>query len=191
MSKTKIAILGSAVDESEEAFTKARALATVLASHEKEITLLSGAFEGMPYEIVKTARKQSAIELIGFSSQLGREKLTHASPRADLSMYSSINYISPSFQLKDNSMASKKHRNVILTASCDAGILIAGRWGTLNEFTCLIDMGKVIGIYAGTGGMADELPRLIPKVNKPTKATIIIEGNPQMLVEKILTTFQK
>lgn len=58
------------------------------------------------------------------------------------------------------------YHNVLTTAACDAGIIIAGRWGSMNEFTNLYDMGKVIGVLTGTGGIADELPQLLKKISK-------------------------
>ena len=65
-------------------------------------------------------------------------------------------------------MARKKYRNVSSTANCDAGIIISGRWGTMNEFTNLYDMGKVIGILTETSGVADEIKNLSKKINKET-----------------------
>ena len=68
----------------------------------------------------------------------------------------------------------------------DAGIIISGRWGTMNEFTNLHDMGKVIGVLTGTGGVADDLSSLSKKIHKPSKAVVIFDSSPEQLVKRIL-----
>jgi len=57
---------------------------------------------------------------------------------------------------------------------------------TMNEFTNLIDMGKVIGVLRGTGGIADELEQLTKKINKPSKAKVIFHDSPKELVQEVL-----
>ena len=86
-------------------------------------------------------------------------------------------------------MVRKKYRNVISTANCDAGIIISGRWGTMNEFTNLHDMGKVIGIFTSTGGIADDIFRLSKKIHKPSKAELIFDDSPKKLIGKIIKYF--
>lgn len=76
--------------------------------------------------------------------------------------------------------------NVISTATVDAGIIVSGRWGTLNEFTNLHDMGKVIGVLNGTGGIADVLPDLYKKIHKPGKAKVFFSSSPEKLLSFIL-----
>lgn len=88
----------------------------------------------------------------------------------------------------------KKGRNLICTRTCDAGIFIAGRWGTLNEFTLMCDEGdgKVIGLLEGSGGFVDS--KIIPgleETEKPTKAIIVIESDVVILVEKIFQELNK
>lgn len=62
--------------------------------------------------------------------------------------------------------ARLKYRNVVSTIHADAGSIISGGWGSLNEFTNLLYDGKPIGILAGTGGVADELPEWFPRQRK-------------------------
>lgn len=81
----------------------------------------------------------------------------------------------------------KKGRNLICTRTCDAGIFIAGRWGTMNEFTLMCDegRGKVIGLLAGSGGFVDS--KIIPglqETDKPTEAVIVIEKDPHILMRR-------
>lgn len=82
----------------------------------------------------------------------------------------------------------KKGRNLICTRTCNAGIFISGRYGTLNEFTLMYDEGesKVIGLLKGSGGFVDNL--IIPSLGtteKPSKARIVLESNPGTLVRKV------
>ena len=80
-----------------------------------------------------------------------------------------------------------KYRNVLSTAACDAGIIIAGQWGSLNEFTNLIDMQKVVGVLTGSGGVADELQALTAKIVKEGQGKVLFDSAPRALVKKLLT----
>ena len=66
-------------------------------------------------------------------------------------------------------------RNLILTRSADAVIIICGRIGTLNEFTVAFEDRKPIGVLEESGGMADEIEDIIVKTGKAssTKANPI------------------
>jgi len=48
-------------------------------------------------------------------------------------------------------------RNYILISSADTVIGIAGRWGTLNEISFALNIGKPVIILKGSGGWADIL----------------------------------
>ncbi len=48
-------------------------------------------------------------------------------------------------------------RNYLLVRSVDALIAIAGRWGTLNEISLALNIGKPTIIIKGSGGWADIL----------------------------------
>jgi len=48
-------------------------------------------------------------------------------------------------------------RNYILISSADAVIAIAGRWGTLNEISLALNIGKPTILLKGSGGWADIL----------------------------------
>jgi uncharacterized protein (TIGR00725 family) len=77
-----------------------------------------------------------------------------------------------------------KGRNVVLVRSCDLVIVVAGGMGTLNEFTIAVDEAKVVGVLSGTGGVADDIGRLLPHVRQPEK--VIIEAQPAKLLELCL-----
>jgi len=48
-------------------------------------------------------------------------------------------------------------RNFILVKSADAVIAICGRWGTLNEISLAMELGKPLILIKGTGGVVDEI----------------------------------
>ena len=83
-----------------------------------------------------------------------------------------------------------KGRNVVLVRSCDVVLFIAGSIGSLNEFTIAYDEGKVIGCLTGTGGVADEVERLVRTFQKQTKARIVYDDDPAMLIDRCLAEVQ-
>ncbi len=185
--KYKIGIFGSSAGDLEKIIPKAHQLGETLGK--ENVILITGACDGLPYEVVFTAHK-SGTEVWGYSqaSDLATQKqfVPH-----DPSMYTKLIYVPRDFIFLSNRKVSQKYRNVTSTANCDAGIIISGRWGSLNEFTNLHDMGKVIGVLTGTGGIADELPELMKKINKESKATVIFNSNPETLVKQILAELAK
>jgi len=84
-----------------------------------------------------------------------------------------------------------KGRNVVLVRSCDVVVFIAGSIGSLNEFTIAYDEGKVIGCLSGTGGVADELKRLVERFQKPTKARICYDDDPGSLIDACLAMLKQ
>lgn len=189
--KYKIGIFGSAVNESEKAMATARLLGKTLGKHDRSLRLLFGACPGVPYEVAAAARATSSVEIIGFSSEISREAQLSYNPIDNLSMYTNLRFVPSDFEFSGDPDVRKKYRNVLLTASVDAGIVVSGRWGSLNEFTNLYDMGKVIGVLTDTGGVADELPSLYKKIHKPSKAVVIFDSSPEKLVQRILEEVQK
>lgn len=182
--KFKIGIFGSNAEElSQDTIVKARRLGQSLSIH--DIIVITGASSGLPYYVAYEAAK-GGIEVWGYSPMfdIGSQRLF--SPKDDLSIYKKIVYVPKKFVFSSDLQVRKKYRNVISTANCDAGIIISGRWGTLNEFTNLYDMGKVIGILTNTGGIANELQHLNNQINKKSKAKVIFSDSPKELVEKVI-----
>ena len=76
-------------------------------------------------------------------------------------------------------------RNLLLTRSSDAVIVVCGRIGTLNEFTIAFEDRKPIGVLTGTGGTADEIEGIVAKSHRgPGK--IAYESDPKKLVAKLI-----
>lgn len=184
----KIGIFGSAIEVKEDVKNKAKLLGEELARH--EITLVSGMASGLPYEVASIAAQNGAT-IEGFSPCVDLEGQKKETPEQDLTIYKKITFVPKDFPFANDINVCRKYRNVTSTANCDAGIIISGRWGTMNEFTNLFDTGKVIGVLTGTGGIADELPRLMKKISKKTNAVVIFSDSPHVLVRKVLGELRK
>jgi predicted Rossmann-fold nucleotide-binding protein len=185
--KPKIGIFGSAAGDLTNIIPIARELGDCLSK--QDVVLITGACNGLPYEVVSTAAQKGS-EIWGFSQSANKadqEKTVHH----DTEIYTKLFYVPKDYAFINDLFVSRKYRNVSSTAHCDAGIIISGRWGSLNEFTNLYDMGKVIGVLTGTGGVADELETLNKKIHKPGKAIVIFDKDPNKLVEEILEQIEE
>lgn len=180
----KIGIFGSSAGEinynSEE---KAKELGRVLSNY--KVTIITGACSGLPYLATYYGSKNGN-PVWGYSPMLDFEGQKKFTPKDNLSIYNELIFVPKNFIYSNDEQVCKKYRNVMSTANCDAGIIISGRWGTMNEFTNLFDMGKVIGVLTGTGGIADELKNLNGKIKKKSKARVFFENSPDKLINNII-----
>jgi len=136
------------------------------------MVLVTGATTGIPYWAAKGAKEEGGM-VIGLSpaaseaDHVGVYKLP--TDYLDLIIYTGFDY---------------SGRNLLLTRSSDAIIVICGRMGTLNEFTITFEDKKPIGILKGTGGTADELENIISKMNRgPGK--VIYDSDPKKLLDNL------
>lgn len=184
MTPYKIGVFGSAAGKIEEnSIEKAKKLGLIL--NQYQFNIITGACTGLPYLAAYQAAKQGS-SIWGYSPKLDLNGQRNFTPKDDLSIYKKLIFVPQNFEFVANDSVCKKYRNVISTANCDAGIIISGRWGTMNEFTNLYDMGKVIGVLTGTGGIADELFYLCKKINKKSKAVVLFESQPEKLIQKVI-----
>lgn len=184
----KIGIFGSAVDEVTLITEKAKQIGRELAV--SKVIIITGACSGIP-NVVASAAHQNGAEIWGFSPTISLKKYNQLESELDYKIFKKLLFVSKNYQFAQNIEICRKYRNVASTAACDAGIIISGRWGTMNEFTNLHDMGKIIGILTGTGGIADEIQNLARKINKPTGAKLIFESNPENLVDSVIAELKK
>lgn len=187
MNKLRIGIFGSGILNQDKTVSLARDLGKELGK--KKVTIITGGCSGLPYQVAFEAHKFGS-KIIGYSPVVNLAEQKDFTPTDDLSIYSKLIYIGKNFEYKSNRKISQKYRNVLSTAACDAGIIISGRWGTLNEFTNLMDMEKIIGVLTDTGGIADELPRLMTKIKKDKTGTVIFESSPKVLVKTVLNQLE-
>ena len=69
-------------------------------------------------------------------------------------------------------------------------IVTCGRLGTLNEFTIAFEDEKPIGVLVGTGGMADELKKILEHAHRGM-GKVVFESEPKALVEKVIQLIKK
>ncbi len=170
----KIGVYGSAAGEIDyEVRKKAADIGKLIAQHDGMV--VTGACPGLPHEAVTAA-----------NSMCGKTK--GFSPYSN-AKYHELNGFPDGFDEIVFTGAGKKGRNLLSVNECDAAIFIAGRIGTMNEFSIAYDdydETKAIGVLTGTGGFADEAKTLVERLGKPTKAKIFYSNNPEELVEKIV-----
>ena len=137
------------------------------------MVLVTGATTGMPYWAAKGAKEEGGM-VIGISpaaSESAHLKTYHLPlDYHDLIIYTGFEY---------------SGRNLLLTRSTDAVIIICGRIGTLNEFTIAFEDQKPIGILEGSGGTAD-MVREILKTSHRGATKIVFSKDPKELVEKLV-----
>ncbi len=140
--------------------------------------LLTGATIGIPYWAARGAKEEGGIS-IGVSpaaTEKAHVKTYHLpTDYFDLIIYTGFDY---------------SGRNLLLTRSADAIIVICGRMGTLNEFTIAYEDAKPIGVLEGTGGTADMIREIVARSHRgPGK--IVYDSNPKRLLEKLLKLVKK
>ncbi|TSC56171.1 MAG: hypothetical protein Greene071421_501 [Parcubacteria group bacterium Greene0714_21] len=140
--------------------------------------LLTGATTGIPYWAAVGANDAKGIS-IGFSPA-GTEKEHIKVYRLPVNEFDLIVYTG----------AGYAGRNLILTRSADAVIIICGRMGTLNEFTVAFEDKKPIGVLEGTGGTADKIDFLFKDGYRGRKK-VIMAADPTVLVQELINMIKK
>ncbi len=184
--KYKIGIFGSAAGDMAAVLPKARKLGKLLGDYKDQIIILTGAGPGLPFVIAQEAASLG-VEVWGFSAGKNLEEQKQSAPDVDPAIFKKLIYLPADLPFSDNTLVGRKYRNVTSTATCDAAIIISGRWGSLNEFTNLRDMQKVVGVLTSTGGVADELPALCQKISKEGEGEVLFSSNPKQIVDQVLS----
>ena len=132
----------------------------------------------MPYFAAKGAKEAGGISIgISPAASLSAHVKSYRLPtdQFDFIIYTGFDYAG---------------RNLLLTRSADAVIVICGRIGTLNEFTIAFEDNKPIGVLEGTGGFADEIKHIIDLGHRG-KGKIVYDSDPKRLVEKLTVLIDK
>ncbi len=176
--KLKFCISGAAETEhcAPDALEKTKALGRAVAK--SGAVLVTGATTGAPYWGAIGAKEAGGF-VIGISPASSErehiKKYKLPTDNHDIIIYTGFGY---------------SGRNLLLTRASDGVLVSCGRMGTLNEFTIAFEDEKPIGVLAGTGGMADELPELLEKAHRG-KGKVIFESDPQILIAKLTKMIQK
>jgi hypothetical protein len=140
--------------------------------------LVTGATSGVPYWAAIGAKEEGGIS-IGLSPAASEKahikKYRLPTDYFDLIIYTGFEYAG---------------RNLLLTRSSDAVIVICGRMGTLNEFTIAYEDHKPIGVLTETGGMADMIKEIVAGSHRRDNK-IIYDSDPKRLVERVLELVRK
>jgi len=188
MPKFKIGVFGSAVGVDAEINKKAYEIGKSIG--EAGCALVTGGCAaGLPYEAARGIASVSG-ESIAYVPVSSKAELK-ADESFPIDLFTDYVFVPEDFLYKDNVVISRKYRNIGSCASCDAGIIIGGRIGTVNEFTNLYDFGKVIGVLVGSGGNSDLIPEMIRKAQKDSGSRIIYESDPEVLVRKIINKLEE
>jgi len=139
--------------------------------------LLTGAGLGIPFIAAEAARFAGG-KTIGISPAKNLKE--HLALGLKTKPFSKIEFTGLGFM----------GRNPINIKKSDALIFIGGEHGTLNEFTIAYQEGKIIGILKNSGGIANLLPKIIKVFTRKTNAKIIIEENPEKLIDKIIKALE-
>lgn len=140
--------------------------------------LITGATSGVPYWAAIGAKEEKGI-VIGVSpaeSKAAHEKVYRLPiDYHDLIIYTGFEYAG---------------RNLLLTRSADAVVIVCGRMGTLNEFTVAFEDNKPIGVLTDTGGTADMIKSIVEKTHRGP-GRIVYDSNPKKLISKVINLIKK
>ena len=175
--QVRIGVMGSAGGDVDPGVADAcRALGRAIA--ERGCCLLTGACQGLPHDAVLGA-KETHGHVVGISpaSTLKEHVETFSSPyrEYDILIFTGMGLMG---------------RELININTSDIIVIVGGRSGTLGEFAIAYEMGKLIGVLTGTGGITPALPALEARLaEKLTGADVLYEGDPAALVDRLLDRY--
>ncbi len=136
--------------------------------------LITGACPGLPHEAVKGAKSAGGLTVgisPGHTLQEHVELYDSPTDHLDVLIFTGSGLMG---------------REITAVRSCDIVLVVGGRSGTLGEFAVAYDEGKVIGVLKGTGGIAENVDRIVAFVDKETGAEVIYDDDPDRLVARLL-----
>jgi uncharacterized protein (TIGR00725 family) len=181
MRKPVVGVMGASANDglSADAAIRLKELADNLGSAiaKNGCILVTGATTGIPDMVAQAFRRNGGFAL-GISPAENRREhcLEYGLPDdgTDVMIYTGFGY---------------KGRNVINIRSADIVIIFGGATGTLNEFTIAYDEAKIIGVLAGSGGIADHIQEIIAFCKKDTHGVVLSSDNPESLIIQCLAAF--
>lgn len=136
--------------------------------------LTTGATIGLPY-YAALGNKEAHGMSVGFSPAVSFREHVHKY-RLPTSCFDFINFTGLHYVGRD----------LYLVQSSDAVITIGGRFGSLHEFTSALEAHKPCGILLGSGGTADEIPKLMEILPPPHASLVVYDDDPERLVKKVI-----
>jgi uncharacterized protein (TIGR00725 family) len=129
--------------------------------------VVTGATSGVPLAAARGAKSVHG-QVIGFSP--AGSVVEHMKKYHDMVWFTGYDYAG---------------RDAVLVDFADAVIEISGRIGTLHEFTTAFERNKVIGILTGSGGIIDEIPKLM-EMSHRGNGRVVKSDDPKELVQLVL-----
>jgi uncharacterized protein (TIGR00725 family) len=141
-------------------------------------SLLTGATIGLPNYAAEAYKKAGGKMSIGISPAASKVEhvMKYRLPTLayDSILYTGLHYIG---------------RDTLLITSSDAVISLGGRLGTLHEFTIAIESTTPIGFLQGTGGISDEIQKLMALAHPLRAGTKVIFSDSADALLKELTDY--
>jgi hypothetical protein len=136
--------------------------------------ITTGATIGLPYFAAVGAKEAGGMS-IGFSPAVSLREHIYKY-RLPTSCFDFINFTGLHYVGRD----------LYLVQSSDAVITIGGRFGSLHEFTSALEAHKPCGILLGSGGTADQIPKLMEILPPPHASLVVYDDDPERLVNKVI-----
>lgn len=171
-----VGVMGSASEPiTAGAYDAARRLGRAVAA--AGCTLVTGACPGLPYAAVEGAKEAAGL-VVGISPALSLDEHVDR-------------FRSPSegFDLLVFTGSGLMGREVINIRSSDMVVIVGGHSGTLGEFAIAYDEGRLIGVLTGTGGVADMIDTVVPRMEKRTGARVLYDDDPDRLVDRLVRCY--
>jgi predicted Rossmann-fold nucleotide-binding protein len=147
---------------------------------------LTGACPGFPHDVLRAAKKAGGFT-VGISGH--RDLKSHVAHGAPTDSFDAIQFTSLPFVHRGQTRPNYMGREIDNIERSHALIFVGGRSGTLGEFAIAYEEGRPIGVLSGSGGVADEVKRLVKvmtKEGKPPRAPVIYDSNPRRLVRRLI-----
>lgn len=140
--------------------------------------VITGATSGVPLEGAKGAKSVHG-QVVGFSP--AHTLLEHTRKyRLPVQYHDMIFFTGYDYAGRDG----------LLIDLADAVIEVSGRIGSLHEFTSAFERHKVIGILQHSGGIIDEIPRLLEEAGRGF-GRVIIDADPKSLVAQVFKALEE
>lgn len=169
-----IAVFSSANTEVDSKNQKlAAAIGKYLA--EKKMKVVSGGSLGIPAIVIQSA-KQAGATTEGFFPDYDPVSHTKRMDNLDLK-YFDIYHFSPGFT----------ERSLSMLKNIDGALVLNGRIGTLSEFCMAVEEGIPIAIIRETGGISDELDRIVKIAQKEFPEKVIFEKDYKKAIDTLVS----
>lgn len=177
MKQYKIAVSGAAEGQTEGAAEVARIVGREIAK--RGHIIVTGATKGIPHLAALAAKKAGGVSIgISPASSEAEHKGKYLLPGDE------------AFDYVIYTKAGYTGRNLLMVRSCDAIIVINGRIGTLNEFTCGFEENEIVGVMDGTGGISGLIREILKVANKGQRR-VFFENDPVKMVDEVIKRINK